>query len=200
MNETERIPSLLSLYSVLEDFRVEDTDFEALASYYEHHYRVQYGSNVILDQFILLYFLDPHTINGNIIHYWIMIYYLEELKREHATLCIDVSLSPETPTEQQIWRQHLEYLRLQNTVQSHLLQLGMTFSEKEKKLQEAAHPPVGERLTLRKRVRKAIMKRLQRVWVMYLFTVNYPSSRDAPCCPLQFHFTSCHSDHFQSEQ
>ncbi|OCT94490.1 hypothetical protein XELAEV_18012162mg [Xenopus laevis] len=114
---------------------------------------------------ILICQLLSHTVNFFMLQ--------EVLKREHATLCVDVSLSPETPTEQQIWRQHLEYLRLQNTVQSQLLQLGMTFREKEKKLQEAAHPPVGERLTLRKRVRKAIMKRLQRVW---------HSTRKLACC------------------
>ncbi|OCT94547.1 hypothetical protein XELAEV_18012221mg [Xenopus laevis] len=51
-----------------------------------------------------------------------------------------------------------------------------------------------------KRDREAIMKRLQRVWVMYQFTDNYPSSRDASCFPMQLHFTSCCSEHFKSEQ
>ncbi|XP_041426621.1 neuromodulin-like isoform X1 [Xenopus laevis] len=61
-------------------------------------------------------------------------------------------------------------------------------------------PLVEERPTLRKQFRKAIMKRLRRVWVMYQFTDNYPLSRDASCCPMQLHFTSCCSEHFQSEQ
>ncbi|XP_041441469.1 X-linked retinitis pigmentosa GTPase regulator-interacting protein 1-like [Xenopus laevis] len=301
---------MFTLYVVLEDFREEDTDFKALASYYEHHYRVHFGKNVVLEDFLLLYYIDPRTTHrDNIYEYWVMIDYLEVLERECVALYSEELLPPEASSEQWRWGQHFEYLRLQNTIQWHLHQLAMTLWEREQKLQEAAgeeqkaspaaegeeegapaaeeekeegapgvqqapaaeeeeqreegapgeqapaaeeredratgeeqapteeeereegdpweqqapapeeekeeeaakeqapevevtieDPPVVERPTLRKRVKKAIMKRLRRVWVMYQFTDNYPSSRDTSCCPMQLHFTSCSSEHFQSEQ
>ncbi|XP_041441300.1 uncharacterized protein LOC121400990 [Xenopus laevis] len=139
MEEITIKTSLLTLYVVLEDFREEDTDFKALASYYEHHYRVHYGKNVVLEDFILRYFSDPRTTHrDNIYEYWVLIHYLEVLERECVALYSEELLPPEASSERWRWGQHFEYLRLQNTIQWHLHQLAMTLWEREQKLQEAA--------------------------------------------------------------
>ncbi|XP_041441422.1 cyclic nucleotide-gated cation channel beta-1-like [Xenopus laevis] len=139
MEEITIKTSLLPLYVVLEDFREEDTDFKALASYYEHHYRVYYGKNVVLEDFILRYFSDPRTTHrDNIYEYWVLIHYLEVLERECVALYSEELLPPEASSEHWRWGQHFEYLRLQNTIQWHLHQLAMTLWEREQKLQEAA--------------------------------------------------------------
>ncbi|OCT88141.1 hypothetical protein XELAEV_18016774mg, partial [Xenopus laevis] len=126
------------LYSVLKEFRAEYTDFEALASYYEQHYRVECGKNVDLEHFLLMCFVDPRMrAKENITHYWVMLVSLKVLEREYAALRNSVLLPPDLPTRVQNRRQQLEYLRLQNTIEHHLDQLHNEFL-REQKLQEAA--------------------------------------------------------------
>ncbi|XP_041435207.1 cilia- and flagella-associated protein 251-like [Xenopus laevis] len=138
MDKVQRKPSLLTLYSVLKDFRGEHTDFEALASYYEHHYRVEFGENIVLKHFLLTCEVDPRMrAKENIILYWKMLNSLEVIKREYAALRKSAKLPPDHPTRVQNRRQQLEYLRLENTINQHLNQLHNEFV-REQKLQEAA--------------------------------------------------------------
>ncbi|XP_041434009.1 zinc finger CCCH domain-containing protein 18-like [Xenopus laevis] len=99
MDKVQRKPSLLTLYSVLKDFRGEHTDFEALASYYEHHYRVEFGENIVLKHFLLTCEVDPRMrAKENIILYWKMLNSLEVIKREYAALRKSAKLPPVSVT------------------------------------------------------------------------------------------------------
>ncbi|XP_041427281.1 neurofilament medium polypeptide-like isoform X2 [Xenopus laevis] len=149
MDKKQRNPSLLTLYSVLKDFRGEHTDFEALASYYEHHYRVEFGENIVLKHFLLTCDVDPRMrAKENIMHFWKMLNSLEVIKREYAALRKSAKLPPDHPTRVQNRRKQLEYLRLENTINQHLTQLHHEFL-RELKLKKAAgkkqaHSPAAE--------------------------------------------------------
>ncbi|XP_041426560.1 uncharacterized protein LOC121396039 [Xenopus laevis] len=149
MDKKQRNPSLLTLYSVLKDFRAEYTDFEALASYYEHHYRVEFGENIILKHFLLTCDVDPRMrAKENVMHYWKMLHSLEVIKREYAALRKSAKLPPDHPTRVRNRRKQLEYLRLENTINQHLTHLHHEFL-RELKLKKAArkkqvHSPAAE--------------------------------------------------------
>ncbi|XP_041427287.1 nucleolin-like [Xenopus laevis] len=149
MDKKQRNPSLLTLYSVLKDFRGEHTDFEALASYYEHHYRVEFGENIVLKHFLLTCDVDPRMrAKENIMHFWKMLNSLEVIKREYAALRKSAKLPPDHPTRVRNRRKQLEYLRLENTINQHLTQLHHEFL-RELKLKKAAgkkqaHSPADE--------------------------------------------------------
>ncbi|KAE8629347.1 hypothetical protein XENTR_v10000450 [Xenopus tropicalis] len=89
---------LQMLYAILDDFRADSDDFEALASYYEHHYRRRYGKIVDLEHFLIMYMVDPRvTDKRNIRDYLAMIHFmeqLEELERQHRVLCTERLLTP----------------------------------------------------------------------------------------------------------
>ncbi|KAE8629343.1 hypothetical protein XENTR_v10000447 [Xenopus tropicalis] len=106
------------LYAILDDFRADSDDFEALASYYEHHYRRRYGKIVDLEHFLIMYMVDPRvTDKRNIPDYLAMIHFmeqLEELEREYRVLCTERLLTPYTPEERLLRWEYLEILRLQN--------------------------------------------------------------------------------------
>ncbi|XP_031760476.1 glutenin, low molecular weight subunit [Xenopus tropicalis] len=144
------------LYAILDDFRADSDDFEALASYYEHHYRRRYGKIVDLEHFLIMYMVDPRvTDKRNIPDYLAMIHFmeqLEELEREYRVLCTERLLTPYTPEERLLRWEYLEILRLQNTVRSLLLPIILNIWEKEKELLKAARtreqqrPPAAEDL------------------------------------------------------
>ncbi|XP_041428586.1 putative uncharacterized protein DDB_G0287113 [Xenopus laevis] len=137
MEKSLRNPSLKTLYSVLKNFREEYTDFEALASYYEDHYWVQYSKNFNIKHFLLTCIEDPRMrAKENIAQYSLMLDSLEVLKRERASLK-NAKLPPGHPTRLQNRRQKYEYQRLENTIKHHFCQFQIELL-REQKLREAA--------------------------------------------------------------
>ncbi|KAE8613887.1 hypothetical protein XENTR_v10007904 [Xenopus tropicalis] len=72
-------PRLQELFRALDIFRPENTNFPAMISYYEHHYRYFFGEMEDLEHFLCWYALN-HIDEGNITNYVVMIKHLEEME------------------------------------------------------------------------------------------------------------------------
>ncbi|KAE8602791.1 hypothetical protein XENTR_v10014125 [Xenopus tropicalis] len=72
-------PRLQELFRALDTFRPENTDFPAMISYYEHHYRYFFGEMEDLEHFLCWYALN-HIDEGNLTNYLVMIKHLEEME------------------------------------------------------------------------------------------------------------------------
>ncbi|XP_031754000.1 uncharacterized protein LOC116409488 [Xenopus tropicalis] len=186
-------PGLQELFLALDTFRPENTNFEAMISFHEHHCRYFFGKIEDLKDFLIFYTIEINADEENIPNYLVMLNNLRKLEVLEGMYFIACPLASPTTQEGQKMRSQYEALVILHTaVRSKLEELMRRITEKEEELQrlpgtstqeirtaeesaqetrgaeeeavEETPAAEGERLTLRRRVRKALKRQFQRIW------------------------------------
>ncbi|KAE8604260.1 hypothetical protein XENTR_v10014644 [Xenopus tropicalis] len=195
------MPEVKVLFTVLEDYIKLQTIDEALLGYYEHHYLRRYPDTDDWDHFINQYYVDNDVGHlRDMAHFILMDAYRKQLEELEVTL-YDIhkvlALSEQEHEVEHILDQYEETQQARRALGPRLECLSNKIVARQKELEEAAKikseeqeeepPVVVPRLSTRKRLRKAIKKRFQRIQVIYLMSFSFRPSLLYHVSHLGFH-------------